>query len=35
MNEYKNEPVSEDFLKKYCGKMVEATTKLEAWLDAL
>jgi aspartate aminotransferase len=35
MNEYKNEPVSEDFLKKYCIKMVEATIKLEDWLAAL
>lgn len=35
MNEYKNEPVSEDFLKKYCIKMVEATIKLEEWLAAL
>jgi aspartate aminotransferase len=35
MNEYSNNDVNIDFLKKYCGKMVEATTKLEEWLDTL
>lgn len=35
VNEYKNQPISEEFLNNYCGKMVEATTKLEEWLAAL
>ena len=35
MNEYKNQPITEEFLNNHCGKMVEATTKLEEWLAAL
>ena len=35
MNEYRNKPLDEVFLKQYCGKMCEGVAKLEEWLDAL
>ncbi|WP_321374525.1 aminotransferase class I/II-fold pyridoxal phosphate-dependent enzyme [uncultured Draconibacterium sp.] len=35
MNEYKDLPLTEEFLKKYCSKMVYAIQKLEDWLEAL
>ncbi len=35
MSDYRNEPLTEDFLKNYCGKMCEAIGKLEAWLGDL
>ena len=35
MEEYQNEPLTEDFLKNYCGKMYEGVGKLEAWLNDL
>jgi len=35
MNEYKDKPITEEFLKDYCGKMVKATSRLEEWLSVL
>ncbi len=35
MNEYKDMPLTEEFLKKYCSKIVHAIDKLEVWLDNL
>nr|WP_321357463.1 aminotransferase class I/II-fold pyridoxal phosphate-dependent enzyme [uncultured Draconibacterium sp.] len=35
MNKYKDLPLTGEFLKKYCSKMVYAITKMEDWLDAL
>ncbi|WP_297090719.1 aminotransferase class I/II-fold pyridoxal phosphate-dependent enzyme [uncultured Draconibacterium sp.] len=35
MTEYKDTPLTEAFLKKYCSKMVYAIKKLEDWLDEL
>ncbi len=35
MNEYKDLPITEEFLKKYCSKMVYAINKLEDWLETL
>lgn len=35
MNKYKDLPLTEEFLRKYCSKMVYAINKLEDWLDML
>jgi hypothetical protein len=35
MTEYDSTPIDEDFLKKYCSKMLEALDKLENWLEKL
>jgi aspartate aminotransferase len=35
MTEYKDETLQKEFLEKYCGKMVMATTLIEQWLDGL
>jgi len=35
MNEYKDIPLTEEFLNKYCSKIVHAIDKLEVWLDNL
>ncbi|WP_347838111.1 aminotransferase class I/II-fold pyridoxal phosphate-dependent enzyme [uncultured Draconibacterium sp.] len=35
MTEYKDTPLTEAFLKKYCSKMIYAIKKLEDWLDEL
>lgn len=35
MTEYKDIPLTTDFLNKHCSKMMYAITKLEAWLDEL
>ena len=35
MTEYNETPLDEEFLKKYCGKMLEALIKLEDWLENL
>ena len=35
MTEYNKTPLDEEFLKKYCGKMLEALIKLEDWLENL
>lgn len=35
MDEYRSEPLNEDFLKNYCGKMYEGISILEAWLNDL
>jgi len=35
MTEYKDIPLDEDFLKKYCSKMIYAVGKLEEWLEKL
>jgi aspartate aminotransferase len=35
MTEYAEIPLNGDFLQKYCGKLLEATGKLESWLDNL
>ncbi len=35
ITEYKDEPLQEEFIEKYCGKMVMATTLIEQWLESL
>ena len=35
MNEYRDIPLSTDFLKKHCSKMLTAIDKLEEWLENL
>ena len=35
MTEYSEVLLDDDFLKKHCGKLLEATCKLEKWLDDL
>jgi len=35
MTEYDSTPLDDVFLIKYCGKMIDALTKMENWLDNL
>jgi len=35
MNKYKDIPLTEEFLNKYCSKIIHAIDKLEVWLDNL
>lgn len=34
-SEYRGQPITEEFLKTHCKKMVDATSRLEEWLSAL